>query len=115
MTVLVQKKDWQGLKDQMLQQQEITAEEVDVTVMMAMMMFKASSEDLQQYLSNFKQLSSEHAKRLSVIASPAHRELFKAAGFELPFNAEAAKMHQQLLELQQRMKKSEQRRAETKQ
>ncbi|MBU1438828.1 MAG: hypothetical protein KKF79_15860, partial [Gammaproteobacteria bacterium] len=112
---LVQKKDWQGLKDLMLQKQDIPAEEVDVTVMMFMMMFNASSEDLQQYLSNFKQLSSEHLKRLSEVASPEHRELFKATGFELPFNAEAAKRHQQLLELQQRMKKSEQRRAETKQ
>jgi hypothetical protein len=115
MTALVQKKDWQGVQDLMRQQPEIPREDVDVTVLMSMLMFQASDEDLQQYLNNFKQFSSKEAQQLSKFASPAHRELFKAAGFELPFNAEAAKRHQQLQEFQQQIKKSEQRRAEAKQ
>lgn len=112
MSALIQKKDWQGLQDLMRQQQEIPAEDVDVTVMMFMMMFNATDEDLLQHLGNFKQISSKQAKQLSGVASPAHRELFKAAGFDLPFDAEAAKRHQQLQEMQQRMKKAEQRRTE---
>jgi hypothetical protein len=115
MTALVQKKDWQGVQDLMRQQPEIPREDVDVTVLMSMLMFQASDEDLQQYLNNFKQFSSKQAQQLSKFASPAHRELFKAAGFDLPFNAEAAKRHQQLQEFQQQIKKSEQRRAEAKQ
>jgi len=115
MSALIQKKDWQGLLDLMRQQPEIPGEEVDVTVMMFMMIFSASDEDLQQFLGNVKQISSKQAKQLSGVASPAHRELFKAAGFDLPFDAEAAKRHQQLQEFQQQMKKSEQRRAEVKQ
>ncbi|RVU41993.1 hypothetical protein EOE67_02065 [Rheinheimera riviphila] len=111
MTALLQKKDWLGLQDLMRQQQEIPAEEVDVTVMMFMMMFNASSEDVQQFLGNFKQLSSEHTKRLSGVASPAHRELFKAAGFILPYNAEAEKLHQIFRESEQYKKKAEQRRS----
>ena len=112
MSGLIQKKDWQGLQDLMRQQQEIPAEDVDVTVMMFMMMFNASDEELQQHLGNFKQISSKQAKQLSGVASPTHRELFKAAGFDLPFDAEAAKRHQQRQEMQQRMKKAEQRRTE---
>lgn len=112
MTELIQKKDWQGLQDLMRLQQELPKEEVDVTVMMFMMMFQASDEELQQHLGNLKQISSNQAKRLSGVASPTHRELFKAAGFDLPFDAEAAKRHQQRQEMQQRMKKAEQRRTE---
>jgi len=107
MTAMLQKKDWQGLQDLMRQQPEIPREDVDVTVLMFMLMFQASDEDLQQYFTNFKQFSSKQAQQLSEVASPAHRELFKAAGFELPFNAEAAKRHQQLQQLQQQMNKSE--------
>lgn len=115
MTALLEKKDWQGLEDLMLQQQERTAEDVNMSIMMFMMVFDASSQDLQRQLTNINQLSTEHVKLFSEVASPAHRELFKAAGFELPLNAEAAKRHQQSQEFQQRMKKSEQRRAEAKQ
>ncbi|MFN6970244.1 MAG: hypothetical protein ACK4NN_05220 [Rheinheimera sp.] len=107
MTAMLQKKDWQGLQDLMRQQPEISREDVEVTVLMFMLMFQASDEDLQQYLNNFKQFSSKQAQQLSEVASPTHRELFKAAGFELPFNAEAAKRHQQLQQLQQQMNKSE--------
>lgn len=112
MTAMLQKKDWQGLQDLMRQQPEIPREDVDVTVLMFMLMFQASDEDLKQYFTNFKQFSSKQAQQLSEVASPAHRELFKAAGFELPFNAEAAKRHQQLQQLQQQMNKSERPRAE---
>ncbi|OBP14214.1 hypothetical protein A5320_16395 [Rheinheimera sp. SA_1] len=111
MSALIQQKDWQGLQDLMRQQQEIPAEDVDVTVMMFMMMFNASSEDVQQHLGNFKQISSEQAKQLSGVASPAHRELFKAAGFILPYNAEAEKLHQIFRESEQYKKKAEQRRS----
>ncbi len=112
---LFQKKDWQGLKDLMLQQPEMSAEDTNFTVMMFMMIFDASEQDLQQYLSNFKELSSEHVKRLSEVASPAHRAVFKAAGFELPYNAEAAKRFQQQQAIKQRKERAEQQRSGSKQ
>jgi hypothetical protein len=110
-----EKKDWQGVKSLMLQMAGATPENTDHDLLLMMLLLQANPEDLKRQLSQIHQLNEEHAKSLAQIASPAVREQFKAAGLELPYNAEAAKRHQQLLELQQRMKKSEQRRAETKQ
>lgn len=111
LTDLIQKKNWHGIQDLMQRLPGITAEDVSVDILMLMMILNADTDDLQQQLTNISQLSTEQIKRLSEVASPAHRELLKTAGFELPLNAEAAKRHQQLQELEQRRKKAEQRRS----
>lgn len=112
MTELIQKKDWNAVLEITEKFQGLSAEDARTDVLMLMMIFDASTNDLQQHLSNISQLSPEQAEKFSTVASPAHRELFKAVGFDLPLNAEAAKRHQQKQEMQQRIKKAEQRRAE---
>lgn len=114
MAEFLKHKNWQGLQDMLRRQQEIPAENVDLSVMIFMLMFQASEDEVKLHLSNFKELNTEQRKRISEVASPAHRKLFKAAGFELPFNPEAEKRHQQLREFKQQLKKMEQRRAEVK-
>lgn len=81
---LFEKKDWQGMQKLTPFSYQMTEEEANVHLLLLMTFVKASHEDLQFQLNNINKLSIEQAKEFAEVASPAQRELFKAAGFELP-------------------------------
>jgi len=104
----IQKKDWVNAQILMQQLSTLTAERANFDLLMVMMIHHANLPDLQRQLTHITQLNEEQIKQLSELASSAQREMFKAAGFELPYNARAEEFHKHRQEMEQQRKKAAQ-------
>ena len=104
----IQKKDWEKAQVLMQQLSTLTPEEANFELLMVMMLEVANPQALQRQLTHITQLTDEQIKHLSELASTEQRELFKAAGFELPYSARAVEFHKHRQAMEQQRKNTEQ-------
>ena len=114
-TEFIQKKDWVNAQILMQQLSIATPEKANFELLMVMMIEVATLQDLQRQLTHITQLTDEQIKHLSEIASSEHREMFKAAGFDIPYNARAEEFHKHRQLVDQQRKKNEQKNVEMRQ
>jgi hypothetical protein len=100
-TEFIEKQDWVNAQILMPQLSILTPEEANFELLMVMMIHRANLPDLQRQLTHITQLNNEQIKHLSELASSAQREMFKAAGFELPYSAAAEEFHKHRQEQEQ--------------